>query len=301
MTTFAHSQPSRVRWPLAAWLPLAVLPAATAIVSNGLPAWVQMWALALCIYGCCKWLTFATLPTARRATLGQAAGYLFVWPGMDAAAFFGRAPVAAPHGSQSIWAAAQIAVGIWILIGIAPLVRGAHPLIAGWLSMAGVVSVLHFGVSQFLSLAWRITGTEARQIMDKPLLARSLSDFWGRRWNLAFRDLMHRFVLRPLAPALGSAAATLAVFLISGLIHDTVISFSARGGWGLPTLYFLIQGLGLLLEKSRLGQRIGLGHGVIGWLFAAIVVIGPLGLLFYPPFIMRVVLPMLDALTGGAS
>jgi D-alanyl-lipoteichoic acid acyltransferase DltB (MBOAT superfamily) len=132
--------------------------------------------------------------------------------------------------------------------------------------------------------------------MDKPVLARSLSDFWGRRWNLAFRDLMHQFVFQPLTPQVGPARATLVVFFISGLIHDSVISFAAHGGYGLPTIYFVIQGLALLFERSRVGRRVGLGRGIRGWLFAAFVVTGPAGLLFHPPFIHNVVLPMVEAI-----
>ena len=93
----------------------------------------------------------------------------------------------------------------------------------------------------------------------------------------------------------GVTAATMAVFVASGLIHDLVISGAARAGFGEPTLYFLIQAACLFIERSRLGRRIGLGHGWVGWTFCAIVTIGPVGLLFHRPFIERVAVPMLQA------
>lgn len=298
MTTIICTKPTEIRWPTAAWLPLVVSPVAVAVLTAGLSAWARMWLLAISVYGGFKWLTFATSPAARRATLGQVAGYLFFWTGMDAEAFFGKSGVAhRTRWSEWVWAMGQTAVGVWLMLVVAPRFVHAHPLVAGWLTLIGVVSILHFGVSQLLSLGWRTAGVNARHIMHKPLLATSLAEFWGRRWNLAFRDLMHRFVLRPLVPRVGSAWAMVAVFFVSGLIHDGVISFAARGGWGLPTLYFLIQALAVLAEKSRLGRRIGLGRGLLGWLFTAAIVIGPAGLLFHPPFISKVVVPMLEWIT----
>jgi hypothetical protein len=52
----------------------------------------------------------------------------------------------------------------------------------------------------------------------------------------------------------------------------------------------------MLIERSRWGRAIGLGHGLRGWLFSAVVLIAPAGLLFNPPFVRRVVLPFLQVL-----
>jgi hypothetical protein len=95
---------------------------------------------------------------------------------------------------------------------------------------------------------------------------------------------------------LGIAGATLVVFLASGVIHDLVMSIPAEGGYGLPTLYFCIQGFGLLVERSEIGKRIGLGQGTIGRLFGAAVTVLPMGLLFHPPFVYRVIVPTLTAI-----
>lgn len=298
-TTIGRSYPHSVGWPLRAWLPLVVLPAVTRLMTVAAPRWVQMWGLAVSIYGGLKWLSFAVSPAARDATALKAAGYLFLWTGMDAEAFFRRAGQSIrTRWTEWAWSVGQIAVGVWVLLVAAPGLAVEHPLIAGWLTMFGVVSVLHFGVSHLLSLGWRVAGVNARHIMHKPLFATSLADFWGRRWNLAFRDLSHRFVFQPLVGIVGCTWAMMAVFLVSGLVHDAVISLAAGGGWGWPTLYFLIQGVAMLVERSRVGRLIGLGRGVIGWLFAAVVIVGPVGMLFHPPFIKRVVVPMVEWVSG---
>ena len=94
--------------------------------------------------------------------------------------------------------------------------------------------------------------------MRKPLRSGSLSEFWGSRWNLGFRQLSHDVVFQPLRPRVGIAGATVATFLASGLVHDLVISVPAAGGYGLPAAYFGIQGLGVILERSKVGMRVGL-------------------------------------------
>ena len=91
----------------------------------------------------------------------------------------------------------------------------------------------------------------------------------------------------------------LLVFLLSGLVHELVISVPARGGYGLPTGYFLLQGLGVAAEHTRVGRRIGLGHGWRGWLFTMLVTAAPAFWLFHPPFIRNLILPMLKALNGN--
>jgi D-alanyl-lipoteichoic acid acyltransferase DltB (MBOAT superfamily) len=116
--------------------------------------------------------------------------------------------------------------------------------------------------------------------MCEPLRASSLAHFWGRRWNAAFHFLANDFAFRPLLRKCGATAATLLVFLFSRLIHDFIISLPARGGYGLPTAYFLIQGLGVVFERTTFGKWLGLGRGWRGWLFTAICTIGP-GLLAF--------------------
>jgi hypothetical protein len=292
---------------VAAAIPLALLVAIAGAMLPLLPDWQAMWLLALAIYFGLKWLTLAAFLAgqggpARGVSTGRASpvrvlGYLLLWPGMDARAFLDPAfrPVR-PKVGEWLLMLVKLAVGFSLLYAVVPGFGRAHPFLAGWTGLAGLVLVLHFGLFHLLSLGWRAAGIEARPIMNWPILATSLADFWGRRWNLAFRDLAFARVGRPLAGRIGVAWATLTVFVASGLIHDLVISVPVRGGWGGPTVYFVVQGLGLLLERSRTGRRLGLGGGVVGRLTCAIFVVAPVGLLFHEPFIRRAILPTLAAL-----
>jgi alginate O-acetyltransferase complex protein AlgI len=132
--------------------------------------------------------------------------------------------------------------------------------------------------------------------MKAPARAVSVAEFWGARWNLAFHELAHRYVFGPTRARLGNACALITAFAVSGLIHELVISVPARGGYGWPLSYFLLQGLALRLERSRLGRRLKLGHGWRGRLFAWLCVAGPAFWLFHPPFVLRVILPFLKVI-----
>jgi hypothetical protein len=263
-----------------------------------LAPWIFMWVMALALYAGCKWLTYrAAASQGLEPGWLRAGGYLLAWPGMAAAEFLGHKDrPAKPRGVEWILAAAKMLFGAVLLWVVARMALPPHPLLAGWLGMLGVVFILHFGLFHLMSLAWRRAGVRAEPVMQNPLRATSLTDFWGGRWNTAFNELAFRFAFRPLRRWTTPALATLAAFGLSGIIHELVISVPAQGGYGLPTIYFLAQGLGVIAERSRAGQRLGLGRGRRGWLFTVLVTAGPVAWLFHPPFITHVILPMLTAI-----
>jgi alginate O-acetyltransferase complex protein AlgI len=94
--------------------------------------------------------------------------------------------------------------------------------------MFGTVLLLHFGLFQLLALAWQRTGIPVKPLMCAPLLATSLGNFWGACWNTGFHALAHEFAFRPLRRRFGRGFAVLAIFLLSGLVHELVITVPAR-------------------------------------------------------------------------
>jgi hypothetical protein len=280
-----------------ALLPLIVVPAVVCTLLAFLPNWKAMWLLAVAIYAGLKWLTFVACPLAERASLGRSLGYLLFWPGMNAKAFLDSTSHAEkPSAQEWLLTFVNLSIGLVLLFVVVPRVLDRSAFIAGWIGMVGLSLFLHFGFAHLLSIGWRLGGINAEPIMKAPILASSLSDFWGRRWNRAFRDVVFTHIFRPLVGRIGVAWATMVVFIISGLVHDFVISVPVRGGWGGPTLYFVLQGVGLLAERSRLGRRLGLGSGLTGRLVCALLVVAPLGLLFHEPFVRHAILPTLAAM-----
>jgi hypothetical protein len=284
------------------WAPNVVLPLAVLLLTpSAWPRWALMWLLGAAVFGGAKWLTWRRTPVPG-TSIGRHLGYLLAWPGLDARAFLSSEPLPAtqrPRVSEWIEAAMKILAGIFLVWGVASVVPEPFELVRGWVGMIGFVLVLHFGAFHLQSCAWRASGVDARRLMNAPLLATSVSDFWGRRWNTAFRDLTHRFLFRPLTARIGPRGALVVGFVFSGLVHELVISVPAHGGFGGPTLFFCVQIPAMLLERSKAGKALGLGRGWHGWLFTALVLIAPAGLLFHPPFVRGVVLPFMQAIGAG--
>ena len=283
------------------WLPLVALPITLIGMRARLLPWVFLWLLAAAIFAGCKWQTWWEARPSLPATINwkPSAAYLLLWPGMDAQEFF--APLAIEQRvlvSEWLAAIAKTLAAIALIWSGAKGIAAGHPLAGGWMGMLGLVLLLHFGAFHLIALAWQRAGVGVRPIMQRPLASRSLSELWGKRWNLGFRKLTHTWVFLPLQKRFGVIPATLASFFASGLLHDIVISVPARGGYGLPTAYFLLQGFGVIAERSQTGKRLGLGRGARGWLWTALVAVGPLYWLFHPWFVMRVIVPFLRAVAG---
>jgi alginate O-acetyltransferase complex protein AlgI len=298
-----------------------------------------MWSLAFAVFFACKGLTWVDAVGAggfRRRLAGQARGgrvlaYFMAWPGMDPVAFFLRARALPIPWKRLVLPFARIAGGAALVWGVVPHID--HPLPAGWVGMIGLVLMFHFGVFDLLGALWRMRGVTAPPLMNAPIRATGLANFWGKRWNTAFHQLSHRYVFKPVRRQLGATGAMLTTFLASGVVHDLVISVPAGAGYGLPTAYFLIQGLGVLIEKSWLGpvakhsnvlRNVGMfsqaepsviprhdggfsgethrTNGRSSWrdvgrrAFAWVVVVAPLPLLFHQAFVLRVILPFLEVI-----
>ena len=257
------------RWPTLAppVLLLAVVLPLALVGLSGLPPWVSMWMIAIALFLGFKVLTWHRARTT--TTPWRSFAYMFTWVGMDAEAFLDKQPPQSkPRPAEWGQAALRFAVGLGLLGLAVPAVAVESTYLAAWVGLVGLILVLHFGLFHILALAWQVAGVAVRPIMQRPLAAQSLGEFWGSRWNSGFRQLSHDLVFEPLLRRVGPAAATLTAFAASGLVHELVISVPASGGYGLPTAYFLLQGLAVVAERTQVGTRLGLRRGLRGRTFA---------------------------------
>jgi len=245
-----------------------------------MPAWLWMWVLAGTL-----WAGFKVMNFRREGGFRAVNPLFFGWIGTDAGAFrYDRSVSGA--ASRIAGGLAFTAGGVVLVLVVLP--RWTDPYATGWLGLAAMLSVLHFGVFAILAGIWRRLGFPVEPIMRAPWVARTLGEFWGPRWNRAFSDWARPWVFRPLVRRLGMVGGTLAGFFASGLAHEVVISLPARGGFGLPTAYFLVQAAGVLAQRRIPAIR-------SPFVTVAVVLI-PAPMLFHPVFIERVFAPMIEAL-----
>lgn len=293
-----HAEPKFLHLPsfilhprIPSWLPLLALPALALLTASALPAWAFMWVLAGSIFLGCKWLTWSNARArGLRPSIPRSMAYLFGWVGMDAETFLDESTL--PHSPalrEWVRPVVNILLGAVLVFAIARYLD--YPFLAGWAGMIGLVLLLHFGSFHLLALLYQQRGVNAEPLMRSPTRATTLAEFWGERWNRGFHRLAERYIFRPTRRMLGAKGATMAAFVASGLVHDLVISLPARGGYGLPTLYFVCQGLGLLVQR-----RLRLTRGPAARLFTLAVAAFPAPLLFHNEFVIRVVLPFLRAI-----
>jgi predicted DCC family thiol-disulfide oxidoreductase YuxK len=334
---------SSLRSRITRWVGLLILPPLVLVARTHVAPWVFMWLMAGALFFGCKWLTFWRTRQHVDSSIGRSLGYLLAWPGMDATNFLGPGSCANPPNCNSGFQNLGRVVRDSTRVACAPILKIAfgvlllfiaartapNPLLAGWIGMIGMILIFHFGLFDLAAIAWRVAGVDARPVMNSPIKATSLSEFWGRRWNGAFNQLVLDVLFRPLTRWLGGRSsspsrrlsgaggrdarirsrrsstlhfqratgrATLTAFFLSGLVHELVISLPAGGGYGLPTAYFLLQGWGVVAQRTLVGKRFNLERGVRGRIFTMLIAAGPAFWLFHPPFVRNVVLPFMKAI-----
>jgi len=280
------------------WIAFVLCVGVVAMATQHLNGWQRMIAISFAMFFFLKAVTLLR-ESAQGTTLSppRLVAYIFLWPGMHARSFFSRVhPATRPAAPEWISAMAKVIFGLSLVFGVQSHIESSL-LLRAWIGMTGFVFIFHFGLFHLASCIFRFLGIAAEPIMNLPIASRSLAEFWGKRWNLAFRDLSKSLVLHPASRFTSPAVAGFVVFFFSGLIHEAAISYPASGGYGGPLAYFLIQWGGLAAEKqksvSRILQSLPEGNRVL----TLAVTLLPLPLLFHPPFAKEVMLPLLDFVT----
>jgi len=101
---------------------------------------------------------------------------------------------------------------------------------------------------------------------EGPWKATSLADFWGRKWHQTFRRVFIAVGGKPMHKVFGRAGSVFGIFLLSGILHDWCIWPMGRGTNFLELGgFFVLSGVGLLIEKTWERMTGAKVKGVAGW------------------------------------
>lgn len=155
--------------------------------------------------------------------------------------------------------------------------------------LCGISLLFHFGILNLNVLFIQRLGFYDYPIFKEPFKSKSLTEFWGKRWNLAFSEMTKSCIFIPLSKKMPGQVAYIVAFLFSGVLHEIAISLTVLKGYGLPMLFFVLSAVGIQLERSFNGKQPG-----IAWVL--LFLIAPFPLLFHGQFIQEVVWLTFDIL-----
>lgn len=257
------------------WLLLGAVVAGADFTLSGNDTVWRMVGICCVLLGAMKGLVYAEWAGGERLTTLRYGVFAFLWFGMDPASFRNRRDglswkadvklglllmLVGTLGAWMVWAMEWRQIFIMFL-----------PMSLGF----------HFGALRVLKGVLRAAGFPVRTLFPNVLETRGIGDFWSRRWNVGYSQMMQRLVGRPVEALTGANTGVIAIFVASGVLHELAITLPVSSGFGMPTLYFTLHGFLTLWEKRR-----GRPFGRIPALLAVVL---PLGLLFPSAFQREVI------------
>lgn len=225
--------------------------------------------------------------------------FVFGWAGMRAQPFESLVSKALPNAWSNIrGGVTRIAAGVLLIVSARRLSELHLVEIIRYVAVTGLLLVafsliLHFGWLRVSAGVWRLLGVRTYLLFKEPLRSVSIREFWSKRWNLAFSEMTSIALFRPLKNKIGGAWASMLAFLFSGVLHEMALSLPVRNGYGLPLLYFVIQGVGIMAERKLLRRKAKfLDNRLLSRVWTCLWILVPLPLLFHDHFVRGIIWPI---------
>lgn len=262
---------------------------------------IRMFALIATAFTAMK--VIATIESCEGSTFNlsffQWVVFVVGWAGMRAQPFENLGSTALPNA----WS--NIRVGVTSIVAGVLLICSAHRLKElhmeeeiRYVAVTAILLVafsliLHFGWLRVSMGGWRLLGVRTYLLFKEPLRSVSIHEFWSKRWNLAFSEMTSIALFRPLKNKIGGDWASMLAFLFSGLLHEMALSLPVRNGYGLPLLYFVIQGAGVMAERELFRRKAKfLENRLLSRVWTSLWLLVPLPLLFHDHFVKGIIWPI---------
>ncbi|PIA38269.1 hypothetical protein AQUCO_02800147v1 [Aquilegia coerulea] len=168
-----------------------------------------------------------------------------------------------------------------------------HPTLVLLLYCFHIYFSLEIMLATVATMVQSLLGLELEPHFQKPYLATSLQDFWGKRWNLIVTSILRQSVYYPMlrvssgwiGKRWAQKFAVFATFIVSGLMHELMFYYLGRvkPTWEVM-LFFVLHGVCLAVEiavKKSLKDRWQL-HPVVSTPLALGFVVATGYWLFFP-------------------
>lgn len=119
-----------------------------------------------------------------------------------------------------------------------------------WLGGALFVYAMVDSAARLADAVYRSAGVVIPKQHENPILARSVSEFWSKRWNLNVHDWLRRNCYMPFARSGHPVLGIVAGFFVSGALHFWLVYVPLDIWWALPMgVFFLVQAALMGVER----------------------------------------------------
>ncbi len=132
------------------------------------------------------------------------------------------------------------------------------------------------GAARIIEAGVAMAGIEAKPLHVSPIRARTVTEFWGRRWNRPVHGWLDEYAFRPVTRRFGVAAGVMAAFGASALLHTIPIwiAFDAPHALAIGAFFVLHGGIVLVEAKLRVARWPPVfGHA---WTLGVFAITGPI-------------------------
>jgi alginate O-acetyltransferase complex protein AlgI len=281
---------------VAAWLLAAGVVAGTHFVTLSEPAGLRVILLCVNLLLAMKAIVSveAQYGGGERLPISRWLLWATCWPGMRPSVFAHRSGKV--HSRENAIRFARRGA-INVVLGLALVFAARQVWLATdsrfWptlLLLPAISLCLHFGLFDLLAGFWQWRGVDARPLFRNPLASTSLGEFWSKRWNLAFSEMIAISAYRPVSGWFGAGAGVVCGFALSGVLHEIAISLPVNEGYGPPMAYMTVHGFLVVLERLL---PVLTRQAWTGRLWGALWLLAPIMFLFHVPFLRGVVWPII--------
>ena len=123
---------------------------------------------------------------------------------------------------------------------------------------------------------YAMLGIRPPPLHDAPYLSRSVSEFWGARWNKVVSGWLRENCFKPLARRRSPRMGLVAAFFASAFLHWYLTYISAGWWWSIPMASFFLIQLALIAAERALGVARWHPAAARAWTLVALIGVSPL-------------------------